>query len=133
MRPFSKFQSSRVKVALLFLCVALVSQGCGAFRLHNKDKTVLGAHAVMITPCGWKLEDKFAGSVKDEQSGKTYYKYSCGETILTIKDEELVVNGKSYGKLGQPTDSIKVDGGRVLVNDKEVQAVANTALAESAK
>jgi hypothetical protein len=133
MRPFSKCQSSRGKVILLVFCVALVSQGCGAFRLLNRDKTVLGAHAVMITPCGWRLEDKFAGPVKDEQAGKTYYKYSCGETIVTIKDEELAVSGKSYGKLAKPTDSVKVDGGRGLVNDKEVQVVANAALVESGR
>ncbi len=133
MRPFSKFQSSKMIVVLMSLGVVLVFQGCGAFRVLNRDKSVLGAHSVMITPCGWKLEDKFAGSVKDEQTGKAYHKYSCGETVLTIKDEELVVNGKSYGKLATATDSIKVDGDRVFVNDKEVQAVADTALAESVK
>jgi hypothetical protein len=104
----------------------LVSQGCGAFRVFNKDKTVLGSHSVAITPCGWKLEDKFAGSVKDGQTGKVYYKYSCGETIVTIKDEELAVNGKSYGKLANAADSVKVDGQRVLVNGKEVLVVAAT-------
>ena len=133
MRPFSKFKSSRMIVALMSLCMVLTSQGCGGFRLLNRDKTVLGAHPVMITPCGWKLENKFGGPVKDEQSGKTYHKHSCGETIVTIKDEELVVNGKSYGKLAKATDSVKVDGSRVFVNDKEVPAVTDTAFAESVK
>jgi hypothetical protein len=133
MRPFSKFQSPGTIVALISLCVLLASQGCGGFRLLNRDKSVLGAHPVMITPCGWKLEDKFAGEVKDERTGKAYYKYTCGETIVTIKEEELMVNGKSYGKLAQATDSVKVDGGKVLVNDKEVQAVADTAFADSKK
>lgn len=127
MRPFSKFQSSKMIVALLSLGVVLAAQGCGGFRLLNRDNTVLAAHRVTITPCGWKLENKFGGSVKDEQTGKTYYKHSCGETIVTIKDEELAVNGKSYGKLANATDSVKVDGGRVFVNDKEVQAVADIA------
>lgn len=133
MMPFSKLQSSKMIVAPLSLGLVLVFQGCGAFRLLNKDKSVLGAHPVMITPCGWKLEDKFAGSVKDETTGKVYHKYTCGETILTIKDEELVVNGKSYGKLAKETDSIKVDGGKVFVNDKEIQSVVDTALADSGK
>ena len=133
MRMFSKFQSSRMDIALLSLCVMLVSQGCGGFRLLNRDNTVLGAHPVMITPCGWKLENKFGGPVKDEQTGKIYHKHSCGETIVTIKDEELAVNSKSYGKLAKATDSVKGDGGRVFVNDKEVQAVADTALAESVR
>jgi hypothetical protein len=133
MMPFSKFQSSKIIVVLMSLGVMLVFQGCGAFRVLNRDKSVLGAHPVMITPCGWKLEDKFAGSVKDEQTGKVYHKYTCGETILTIKDEELVVNGKSYGKLATATDSVKVDGGKVFVNEKEVQSVADTALADSGK
>ncbi|MBA2732007.1 MAG: hypothetical protein H0U54_03835 [Acidobacteria bacterium] len=133
MRPLSKFKSSRMIVALMALCVVLVSQGCGGFRLLNRDKTVLGAHPVMITPCGWKLENKFGGPVKDEQSGKIYQKHSCGETIVTIKDEELAVNGKSYGKFAKETDSIKVDGGRVFVNGKEVQAVTDTAFAESGR
>ncbi len=127
MMPFSKFQSSKMIVVLMSLGVVLASQGCGAFRVLNRDKTVLGAHPVMITPCGWKLEDKFGGPVKDEQTGKVYYKHSCGETIVTIKDEELVVNGKSYGKLATTTDSVKVDGGKVFVNGKEVSSVADTA------
>lgn len=133
MRLFSKFQSSRMIVALLFLCVVLASQGCGGFRLLNRDNTVLGTHPVTITPCGWKLENKFGGAVKDEQTGKTYYKQSCGETIVTIKDEELAVNGKSYGKLANATDSVKVDGSRVLVNGKEVQAVTDIGFVESGR
>jgi hypothetical protein len=133
MMPFSKIHSSKMIVVLMSLGVVLALQGCGGFRLLNRDKSVLGAHPVMITPCGWKLEDKFAGSVKDEQTGKAYHKYTCGETILTIKDEELVVNGKSYGKLAAATDSVKVDGGRVFVNDREVQSVADTARAESGR
>jgi hypothetical protein len=124
MKPESNSHSPKAIGALL--CLLLVSQGCGAFRVFNKDKTVLGSHSVAITPCGWKMEDKFAGSVKDGQSGKEYYKYSCGETVVTIKDEELAVNGKSYGKLANATDSVKVDGSRVLVNGKEVQGVAET-------
>ena len=133
MRSFSVFRSSRTSVALLSLGVLLASQGCGGFRLLNKDKTVLGSHPVIITPCGWKLENKFAGAVKDGATGKTYFKHSCGDTVVTIKDEELAVNGKAYGKLTQATDSVKVDGGRVLVNGREVQAVADTALAESGR
>lgn len=132
MRSNSKFHSSKAAGTLLLLCMMLLSQGCGAFRVLNKDNSVLGKHPVTITPCGWKLEDKFAGSVKDEK-GKTYYKYSCGETVLTIKDEELAVNGKSYGKLAKETDSIKVSGGKVFVNGQEVQVVANTARAESGR
>lgn len=133
MMPFSKFQSSKMIAVALSLGLMLLFQGCGAFRVFNNDKSVLGAHPVMITPCGWKLEDKFAGSVKDETTGKVYHKYTCGETILTIKDEELVVNGKSYGKLAKETDSVKVDGSKVFVNDREVQAVADTARADNAK
>jgi hypothetical protein len=133
MRPFSKFQSTRMSVALMLLCLLLVSQGCGGFRLLNRDKTILGAHSVVITPCGWKLENKFGGPVKDEQSGKVYHKHSCGETVVTIKDEELAVNGKSYGKLANATDSVKVDGIRVFVNGKEVQAVSDIGLVESVR
>lgn len=125
MIPSGKFQS--VKTAAVFLCLSLVVvfQGCGAFRVHNQDKSVLGAHQVVVTPCGWKLEDKFSGTVKDEQTGKSYYKYSCGETVVTIKDEELIVNGRSYGRLANETDSVKVDRDRVLINGKEIQEVAS--------
>jgi len=129
MRPTSKFQNA-VGV-ILCLCSILVFQGCGGFRLLNRDKSILGKHQVAITPCGWKLENKFGGPVKDDQTGKSYYKFSCGETVLTIKDEELVVNGKSYGRLSNETDSITVDSGRVLINGNEVQAIAETAGARS--
>lgn len=133
MKQTSKFQSAKMVGIFLCLCAMLVFQGCGAFRVLNKDKTNLGNHQVVITPCGWKLEDKFGGAVKDEQTGKTYYKFSCGETVVTIKDEELVVNGKAYGKLVNANDSVKVESGRVLVNGKEVQAIAETALAGNGK
>jgi hypothetical protein len=127
MKPAAKFQSAKLVNVVLCLSSILVFQGCGAFRVFNKDKSILGNHQVVVTPCGWKMEDKFGGPVKDEQTGKTYYKFSCGETVVTIKDEELIVNGKSYGKLSSATDSVKVDGDMVLVNDKEVQPVAETA------
>ena len=127
MRPISKIQAVRMFCALLSFCLLLAFQGCGAFRLHNKDKSMLGSHPVSIAPCGWKFEDKFSGQVKDEQTGKLYYKYSCGKTLVTIKDEELTVNGKSYGKLAGEKDSVKVSGSKVLINDKEVQAMANVA------
>lgn len=133
MKQTSKFPSARIGCLLLCLCAMLVFQGCGAFRVLNKDKTTLGNHQVVITPCGWKLEDKFGGAVKDEQTGKTYYKFSCGETVVTIKDEELVVNGKAYGKLVNATDSVKVDGSKVLINGKEVQAIAEAAVAGNGK
>jgi hypothetical protein len=131
MKPTGKFQSAKIAGVFLCLCLILVFQGCGSFRPLNRDKTILGLHRVGITPCGWKLEDKFGGPVKDEQTGKTYYKYSCGETVVTIKDEELVVNGKSYGKLSNATDSVNISDGRVLVNGKEVQAITETAVAGS--
>jgi hypothetical protein len=126
-----KSQPAAISGAFIFLAMALVFQGCGGFRPLNKDKSTLGSHPVTIAPCGWKLEDKFSGPVKDEQTGKTYYKYSCGETIITIKDEELVVNGKSYGKLANATDAINVNGDKVLVNNKEVQEVADKAISEA--
>jgi hypothetical protein len=133
MRPFSKFHSSRTILALISAGLLLATLGCGGFRLLNKDQSVLGAHTVAITPCGWKLENKFAGEVKDAATGKVYYKYTCGETIVTIRDEELTVNGRSYGKLANATDSVKVDGSRVLVNGREVPAVADTAQTESGR
>jgi hypothetical protein len=119
-----------MSVALFSLCLMVVSQGCGAFRVFNRDNTTLNAHPVTITPCGWKLEDKFAGTTKDELTGKPYFKHTCGETVVAIKDEELIVNGKSYGKLAKPTDAVKFDNGRVFVNGNEVQAIATGAVAE---
>lgn len=129
MRPISRFQMMKTVGALLSFSLLMLLQGCGGFRVFNRDKSILGTHSVMITPCGWKLEDKFSGAVKDGQTGKEYFKYSCGETLVTIKDEELSVNGKSYGKLAAASDSIKVNGGQVFINGKEAHAVASADVA----
>ena len=129
MRPVSNFQTTKTVGLLLSLSLLMALQGCGGFRLFNRDKSILGTHSVVITPCGWNRENKFSGAVKDEQTGKEYFKYYCGETLVTIKDEELTVNGKSYGKLANEFDYIQVDGSKVFVNEREVHAVANADVA----
>ncbi len=93
--------------------------------LEGRVEAKVGTHAVVVTDC-------YRTSVPPPQKldqytspgHELYYFAPCRDAIITIHDEELVVNGTDYGKLKQG-DSVTVDHGKVFVNDREPQPVAS--------
>ena len=99
------------------LC-ALAAAALAACRSNNlllgREATV-GGHTVVVTDC-------YRTSVPPpEQSAgidETVYHFKpCRDAEVTIRSERLTVNGQTYGPLN-PGDSVTVDHGRVLINDR---------------
>jgi len=75
----------------------------------------LGTHLIKVSPACWSSESS--------SSGEDKHRFSCGGTTIAIEQEQLTVNGQSYGAL-QPGDTVEVEDGKVIVNAKEVRASA---------
>lgn len=97
------------RLLLTLLTLPLLLQGCGAGH-DTSDALPLGSHKVSVRPrCATKqISNRFP-------EGGAVYNLTCGDTTVTIRNEELLVNGKSYGKLGEG-DAVHVEGGAVFVN-----------------
>jgi hypothetical protein len=107
-------------LALLFL-----SQGCSyqeALRGKHENQ-VDGHHIVIMKPCGLFTENT---TRIENVPGRTKYEYICGETnvSMVLKDNELSVNGQSYGMISED-DSITFDHGKVLISPGEKHDVAS--------
>jgi len=99
-------------LALSILCTLMLS-ACGT--PHADDALPLGTHKVSVRPrCVSKQIHN------DADTGGRTYNLTCGDTKVTIKNEELTVNGKSYGRLNEG-DAVHVENGKVLVNEKQVE------------
>lgn len=103
------------------LCAVALTAACGRSNnlLEGRVESKVGTHTVVVTDCyrtsvpaPQKIEDASAGS-------RESYRFTpCRDADVLIRSEELVVNNTSYGRLKQG-DSITVDHGRVLINDRE--------------
>jgi hypothetical protein len=101
--------------ALSLFCVLALS-ACGAHH-DTGDALPLGTHKVSVRPyCVSKQIHN------DEDTGGRTYNLTCGDTKVTIRNEELIVNGKSYGRLSEG-DSIHVEDEKVFVNGKQTEEV----------
>lgn len=114
--------SSRAVFVVALALVALLAGGCSTNPrrvLLNQTATTLGSHKMTIQPVGrWHSSNIFGGAQQDTD-GKQMWVFSAGATKIVIKEEQLSVNGKSYGKLREG-DHVDVAFSKVFVNDKEV-------------
>lgn len=100
--------------ALACLCL-LLSAAAACNRQDTSDALPLGSHKVSIRP------DCISKQISNRASGgDRTYNLTCGDTRITIKNEELFVNDKSYGML-RAEDAIHVEDTKVFVNSKEVR------------
>ena len=70
---------------------------------------MLGSHRVRVTDC-YKTSVPPVTQMGGEP--RIYRFKPCRDADIAIRGEELLVNGRSYGKL-QPNDSVLVDHGVV--------------------
>jgi hypothetical protein len=115
-------KSLTVCVACL-LCAAL-SAACGGSNnvLLGRVEAKVGSHTVVVTDC-YRTSAPAPQRVEGSAGGarETYRYTPCRDADILISDEQLTVNGVRYGRL-QPGDSVTVDHGKVLVNDREPRA-----------
>ena len=117
--------SQKLVLVLPSMVFLFLAQGC-SYReaLRGKHENQVGSHQVtIIRPCGLFTENT---TRIENLPGRTKYEYVCGETKVTIglKDNELTVNGQSYGAIKEG-DSITFDHGKVLVGSQETPQVAS--------
>ena len=80
----------------------------------------VGKHTVRVTDC-------YRTSVPPPQrladvNGQPAYRFSpCRDADVHIEGAELMVNGQSYGRIGE-MDSVLVDHGKVSLNPAELHA-----------
>lgn len=112
------------KVGLTICWLILACSACSRSNnlLLGRVEATVGGHTVVVTDCyrtSVTPPEKLGGP--DKQS---YHFKPCKDADVLIRNEELIVNGNSYGLLKQ-ADAVTVDHGKVLVNEIAVPAVAH--------
>lgn len=97
------------------LFVLVLTPACIRFHRMPREQQ-LGSHLVSIRPyCDGATSGSLAQTQKDGTSRIISYEFTCGDTKVEIRENTLVVNGKSYGTLNEG-DQVAVDFGKVRVN-----------------
>ena len=89
--------------------------------LLGRVEATVGGHTVVVTDCyrtSVTPPEKVGGP-----SEQSYRFMPCRDADVLIRNDELIVNGSSYGLLKQ-ADAVTVDHGKVLINEIAVPAVA---------
>ena len=103
-----------------------VTMACSACSRSNnlalgRVEATVGGHNVVVTDC---YRTSVAPPEKVGGPGERSYRFTpCRDAEVVIRNDELIVNGSSYGLLKQ-ADAVTVDHGKVLINETVVPAVA---------
>ena len=88
--------------------------------LLGRVEATVGGHTVVVTDC---YRTSVTPPEKVGGPGEESYRFvPCRDADVLIRNNELIVNGSSYGLLKQ-ADAITVDHGKVLINEMVVPAV----------
>ena len=100
------------------ICLGLAMAGCSRSNnlLLGRVEATVGGHTVVVTDCyRFSVPPPTEGPTAD---GDKEYRFApCRDAIVVVRSEQLTVNNTGYGKL-QAGDTVTVDHGRVLVNEK---------------
>ena len=107
---------SRKEIGLI-LCGLVTA--CSAYSRSNnlllgRVEATVGGHTVVVTDCyrtSVTPPEKVGGP-----SEQSYRFMPCRDADVLIRNDELIVNGSSYGLLKQ-ADAVTVDHGKVLINE----------------
>ena len=91
-------------------CIVALLAGCGRSNnlLLGEVKATAGSHKIVVTDC-------YRFNVDPPQQIESGYRYTpCRDADIVIRNDEAIVNGRSYGRLN-PNDSILVDHGAVSI------------------
>jgi hypothetical protein len=113
-------------ILLGLVCAAALLSACTRSNnlLLGRVEATVGTHTVVVTDC-YRTSVPQPQHVTDAAGGPSYDRFTpCRDADIVIRDGALVVNGKSYGRLNQG-DTVTVDHGKVLINDREAREVAS--------
>ena len=107
---------ARGSTFILFVIGGLLSAGCKcSVSSPAQSKEVLGTHTVVVKP-----GSTFTLTASVKGSSGTRHEWTCGNTMVVVDNDELIVNNRIFGKL-QPNSSILIDHGTVHVNGSAVE------------
>ena len=99
-----------VRLCLAVVCAVVVAGGCSRSNnlLLGRVEAVVAGHSVVVTDCyRTKVPEPVA-----EPHGATFT--PCRDAVVAIRDEQLTVNGTSYGPLTRDA-RVVVDHGKVSI------------------
>jgi hypothetical protein len=113
---------------MLFVCLFAAIWFLPCSRSNNlllgRIEATVGSHTVVVTDC-YRTSVPPPQKLEDSAGGQTTYQFKpCRDADVVIRGEELVVNGKAYGRL-HPGDMVTVDHGKVLINDNEARLLTD--------
>jgi hypothetical protein len=111
----------------IFAClcgVALLACSRSNNLLLGRIEGTVGSHKAVVTDC-YRTHMPSPERLDDTADGKAVYRFvPCRDAEIVLRGAELSVNGKAYGPL-KDEDTITVDHGKVLINEREAILVSN--------
>ena len=106
----------RKEIGLIICGLVMTYSGCSRSNnlLLGRVEATVNGHTVVVTDC---YRTSFTPPEKVGGPGEQSYRFMpCRDADILIRNEELIVNGSSYGLLKQ-ADAVTVDHGKVLINE----------------
>lgn len=103
---------------LLTVAVSACSRSNNLFL--GQVEAQVGKHTVRVTDC-YRTSVPPPEQLPDVNGQPAYRFMPCRDADVRIQGGELMVNGQSYGRIGE-TDIVLVDHGKVSVNPQELRA-----------
>jgi hypothetical protein len=106
----------------LLVLAALALSSCNRSNnvLFGEVEAQVGRHTVRVTDC-YRFSVPPPERSPDVNGQPSYRFMPCRDAEVQIRAGELVVNGQSYGRIGE-TDAVLVDHGKVSVNPNGLRA-----------
>ncbi|HEY0323756.1 MAG TPA: hypothetical protein VGC66_22580 [Pyrinomonadaceae bacterium] len=111
----------KASVVMSSLFLFLFMQGCSDVHslVWNKAEATIDGHQIVIRPC----RNSYTRTESDTPTNRQHV-FGCGDDVkVEIRNEALMVNGKSYGMLNRG-DSVEVKHDKVFINAKESGTIA---------
>jgi hypothetical protein len=102
----------------MFACVFAAGLAVGCSQSNNllfgRVEADVAGHTVAVTDC-YRTRVPPPETITSPGDSPTHRFAPCRDAVVIIKNDELTVNGRSYGKLGA-RDAVLVDHGVVSIN-----------------
>jgi hypothetical protein len=101
-------------IMVVGLCAALLLFTCRRSNnlLLGRVEATVGSHTVVVTDC-YRIRVPPPQKLDDSSDGQTAYRFTpCRDADILMRNDELIVNGRSYGHIN-PADTVIVDHGKV--------------------
>ncbi len=108
------------KLGVTFAAILLAACSRSNNLLLGEVEAQVGRHTVRVTDC-YRTSVPPPERLPDVNGQASYHFIPCRDADVHIRAGELIVNGQSYGRIGE-TDAVLVDHGRVSVNPPELRA-----------